>query len=128
MQEMERDLELNQHFFLCDNVVQEQKNILEKTVKKSHHKKNYSQTKAKSRNFLTNVSYNRLKNIDFDNALFIIDCYTYILFNLYLFLLERKFDEKIDRDYVQTLWNYLIPNEFYVYICRNNSFVTLNKH
>ena len=79
MQEIARDLALNQNFFLCDNVVHKPKKIPEKTVKKSHHKKNYSPTKVKSKNLLTNISYNRLKNIDFDNASFIIDCYTYIL-------------------------------------------------
>ena len=123
---MERDLELNQNCFLCNNVVHEQKNP-EKTVKKSHHKKNYNPTKVKSRNLLINISCNCLKNIDFDNASFIIDCYTYILFNLNPFFLERKFDEKTDREYVPTLWNYLIPNEFYVYICKNDNFLTLNK-
>ena len=30
---MESDLELNQNFFLCDNVVHKQKEIPEKTVK-----------------------------------------------------------------------------------------------
>ena len=79
MQEIARDLALNQNFFLCDNVVHKPKQIPEKAVKKSHHKKNYSPTKVKSKNLLTNISYNRLKNIDFDNASFIIDCYTYIL-------------------------------------------------
>ena len=33
MEEMESDLELNQNFFLCDNVVHKQKEIPEKTVK-----------------------------------------------------------------------------------------------
>ena len=60
--------------------------------------KNYSPTKVKSRNFLTNISYNRLKRIDFDNASFIIDCYTYILINLNSFFLEQKFDNKSDRE------------------------------
>ena len=40
-----------------------------------NYNKNYSLTKVKSRNFLNNISYNCLKNADFDNALFIIDCY-----------------------------------------------------
>ena len=40
MQEMKRYLELNQNFFLCDNVIYEQKEIPEKKIKKSHHKKN----------------------------------------------------------------------------------------
>ena len=68
-----------------------------------------------------------MKNIDFDNASFIIDCYMYILFNLNPFFLEQKFHEDIDREYIQILWNCLIPNGFYVYICRNNNFLTLNK-
>ena len=68
-----------------------------------------------------------MKNIDFNNASFIIDCYTYILFNLNPFFLEQKFHEDIDREYIQILWNCLIPNGFYVYICRNNNFLTLNK-
>ena len=25
------------------------------------------------------------------------------------------------------MWNYLLPNEFYVYICRNENFLLLNK-
>ena len=121
MQDMERDLELNQNFFLGDNfgheqnVICNQKIIPKKTIKKRN-KKNYSPAKVRSRNFLTNISYNRLKRINFNNASFIIDCYTYILFNLNPFFLERKFDNKSDRKYVETLWNYLTPNKFYIYV------------
>ena len=132
MQEMERDLELNQNFLLGDNVnheenvISNQKIISKKTIKKSSNK-NYSPTKVKSQNFLTNISYSHLKSIDFDNASFIIDCYTYTLFNLNPFFLERKFDNKRDREYVESLWNYLIPNNFYIYIYRNDNFIALNK-
>ena len=90
MQDMERDLELNQNFFLGSNVnheeyvISNQKNISKKTIKKCGNK-NYSPIKVRSRNFLTNISYNCLKRVDFDNALFVIDCYTYVLFNLNLF-------------------------------------------
>ena len=58
---------------------------------------------------------------------FIIDYYAYILFNLNPFFLEQKFDDKSDREYVETLWNYLVPNEFYICICRNENFLILNK-
>ena len=44
-------------------------------------------------------------NTDFNNASFIIDCYTYILFNLNPFILEQRIDDKNDRDFVETLWN-----------------------
>ena len=73
-----------------------------KTIKK-HSNKNYNPTKITSRNFLTNISYNHLISVNFVNAWFIIDFYTYILFNLNLFFLERKFDNKSDREYVGTL-------------------------
>ena len=66
-------------------------------------------------------------NTDFNNASFIIDCYTYILFNLNPFILEQKIDDKNDRDFVETLWNQLVPNELYIYICRNDNFIELNK-
>ena len=77
--DMERDLELNRNFFLGNNVDRE-KIIPKKGMRKNRNSKNYSPTKVKARNFLMNISYNRLKNPDFDNSLFITDCYTYTLF------------------------------------------------
>ena len=78
--DMDKILELNQNFF-WDNNVNSQKIIPKKEMRKSRNSKNYSPTKVKTRNFLTTISYNCLKNIDFNIALFIIDCYTNILFN-----------------------------------------------
>ena len=72
------------------------------------------------------ISYNSLKSIDFDNASFIIDCSTYILFNLNLYFLEPKFDYESEREYVKMMWNYLVPNEFCIYIWRND-LIALNK-
>ena len=68
-----------------------------------------------------------MKRIDFDNVSFIIDCYTDILPNLNPVFLERKFDNKRNREYIETLRNYLISNKFYIYICRNGNFIALNK-
>ena len=96
MQDMEKDLELTQNFFLRNSIDQEQKIVPKKTIKKCPNN-NYSPAKVKSRSFLMNISYNRLKYVDFVHVLIIIDCYTYILFNLNPFLLERKFDDKSDR-------------------------------
>ena len=72
--DMKKDLELNQIFFLDDNVDHE-KIIPRKEMKKSHKRnsKNYSPTKVKVQSFLTNLPYNRLKNVDFNNASFTID-------------------------------------------------------
>ena len=91
---MERDLELNQNLFFGvnvdheQNIISNQKIIPKKAIKNKRSNKSYSPTKVKSRNFLTNISYNRLKHIDFDNASFIIDCYTYILLDLNPFFLR----------------------------------------
>ena len=106
---MERDLELNQNFFLGDNVGHEEnvisnKKIIPKKMIRKHSNKNYSPTKVKSRNFLTNISYNRLKPVDFDNAMFIIDCHTYIPFNLNPFFWNKNLAIKvIEREYVEIL-------------------------
>ena len=43
--------------------------------------------------FLTNISYNRVKDVDLTNDSFIIDCYTFILFYLNSFYLEQKFED-----------------------------------
>ena len=73
-------------------------------------KKRYSLTKVKSRNFLTTI-----------------DCFMYILFNLNPFFLEPKFGKKYDRECVRMLWTYLVPNEFYIFICKHDNFNVLNK-
>ena len=47
-----------------------------------------SATEVKAQNFLTNISYNRVKGVDLTNHSLIIDCYTFILFYLNPFYLE----------------------------------------
>ena len=91
------DLELKQNFFLGDNVDHEQndpKIILKNIIKKCKSEINYSPTKVRSRNFLTNISYNCFNSIDFDNASFIISCFTCILFNLNPFFLSENLTMK----------------------------------
>ena len=103
VQGLNHELELSQNFFLDDNAncgqqQQQQHFILKKTIRRcsSRRKRIYNPTKVKWRDFVTNISYNRLRNMDFNNALFIIDCFTYILFNLNPSFLERKFDNEYD--------------------------------
>ena len=113
--------ELNQDFSSSDNVV---KLIPKKKMGKNVH---YSPTKVKARNFLTNVSYNRIKNSDFENRSFIIDCYSFILLYLNPFYLERKFENILDREFVNVIWCLLMPNDFYNFISQSENFKTLNK-
>ena len=105
--------ELNSNFFLgnyANSVGRQQHFIAKKKIKehRSSSKKRYSPKRVKSRNFLTNTSYNRLKREDYNNASFAIDCFTFLLFNLNVFFLMVC---------VKMLWTYLIPSEFYFFIC-----------
>ena len=127
MSKIVEDLEkqLNQNFCSNNNAVEK---IPKKKITNSSSKgSNYSPTKVKARNFLTNVSYCRVKDVDFDNKSFVIDCYTFLLLNLNPFYLERKFESVVDREYVEVIWNSQIPAHFYTYICQPEHYQTLNK-
>ena len=87
-------------------------------------RKVYSPTKVETRNFLTNISYNRVKGIDLTNDCFVINCYTFILFYLNPFYLERKFEDVDNRQKVEALWNYFMPTDFYIFICKSEDFTT----
>ena len=102
--------ELNQNIFLDDKAI-----------------KNYSSTKVKARNFLTNVSYNRITTADYKNNNFVIDCFTFLILYLNPFYLERKFETNVEREFVNTLWMFLMPNNLYNYITQNENMKTLNK-
>ena len=102
--------ELNQDIFLDDKAI-----------------KNYSSTKIKARNFLTNVSYNRITTADYKNNNFVIDCFTFLILYLNPFYLERKFETNVEREFVNTLWMFLMPGNLYSYITQNENMKTLNK-
>ena len=102
--------ELNQNIFLDDKAI-----------------KNYSNTKVKARNFLTNVSYNRITTADYKNNNFVIDCFTFMILYLNPFYLERKFETNIERDFVNVLWTFLMPSKLYNHISENDNMKTLNK-
>ena len=102
--------ELNQDIFLDDKAI-----------------KNYSSTKIKARNFLTNVSYNRITTADYRNNNFVIDCFTFLILYLNPFYLERKFETNVEREFVNTLWMFLMPGNLYSFITLNENMKTLNK-
>ena len=102
--------ELNQNIFLDDKAI-----------------KGYNNTKVKARNFLTNVSYNRITTADYKNKNFVIDCFTFMILYLNPFYLERKFETNIERDFVNVLWTFLMPSKLYNHITRNDNMKTLNK-
>ena len=73
-----------------------------------------------------NVSYCRVKDLDFDNRSFVVDCYTFTLLNPNPFYLERKFENVFEREYVEMVWNTLIPNNFYSFVCQIDYYNVLN--
>ena len=86
-----------------------------------------NKSKVKARNFLTNVSYNRIATSDFENANFIIDCFTFMIVYLNPFYLERKFESVIEREFVNVLWAYLMPETLYRCINTDQNMKILNK-
>ena len=102
--------ELNQNIFLDDKAI-----------------KSYNNSKVKARNFLTNVSYNRITAADYKNNNFVVDCFTFMVLYLNPFYLERKFETIVERDFVNVLWTFLMPSELYNHITRDDNMKTLNK-
>ena len=108
---LELQNELNQDIFSDDKAI----------------KISYSSTKIKVRNFLTNVSYNRVTVADYKNKNFVIDCFTFLVLYLNPFYLERKFETDVEREFVNTLWAFLMPSNLYNYISQGENMKTLNK-
>ena len=102
--------ELNQDIFLNDKAIKIDNN-----------------SKVKVRNFLTNVSYKRITTADFNNNNFVIDCFTFMIVYMNPFYLERKFESVIEREFVNVLWAYLMPETLYRYINIDENVKTLNK-
>ena len=86
-----------------------------------------NKSKVKARNFLTNVSYNRIARVDFKNANFVVDCFTFMIVYLNPFYLERKFESVIEREFVSVLWAYLMPESLYEFINIDQNMQILNK-
>ena len=141
--EFQKLLSLEQERHLQEEKLEEQKEIatteisfpLEKTMKELNQNifsddkaiKSYNNSKVKARNFLTNVSYNRITAADYKNKNFVVDCFTFMIIYLNPFYLERKFESLIEREFVNVLWAYLMPNQLYVHISGEANIKTLNK-
>ena len=102
--------ELNQNIFSDDKAI-----------------KSYNNSKVKARNFLTNVSYNRITAADYKNKDFVIDCFTFMILYLNPFYLERKFETNVERDFINVLWSLLMPSKLYDHIIEDDNMKTLNK-
>ena len=96
----------------------------DKDIKK---KKKYSSTKVKARNFLTNASYTGVKKVDYENRSFVIDVFSYLILYFNPYNLGGKFETDPEKDYVNILWSFFLPVDFYNFVCKNENMKILNK-
>ena len=110
--------ELNLDIYLSDNDLKKQ----EKKIKKK-----YSSTKVKARNFLTNISYNGIKNKDYENRTFVIDIFAYLILYFNPYAITGKFETDLERSYINILWTQLLPQSFYLFVSNKENIQILNK-
>ena len=80
--------------------------------KETKRKSDYSNTKVKPRNLLTNVSYRRFKQSDFLKHSFVIDILSFLVQNFNPVNLDIKLEIEKERDMVKFMWDLCVPHEF----------------
>ena len=108
----------DQNFSQDDNVVPK---------KKMKQRKDYSNTKVKTRNLLTSVSFRSFKQFDFMKNSFIINILLFLVQNINPINLERKLDIEKERDMVKFLWDECILHDFVRYKYEQNNYTEIGK-
>ena len=75
---------------------------------------------------MTNVSYRRFNQKDFNNASFIIDILLFIVQYSTPINLKRKFDKEKDKLMVKFRWDECIPHDFTCYIYKNENHTVIS--
>ena len=115
MEEKEPDL----YFFYDNNAIQKKKT-------KCPQVKPCDTTRIKTRNFLTNISYNAFTEDDLFNRNFVFDVYVLLPKNLNPSSIEQKNQEKKYQETIYMLRGECVPQSFHKYICRPENFIHLN--
>ena len=84
-------------------------------------RKDYSNTKV------TNISYIRFKQSDFNETSLIIDILSFLVQNFNLINLERKLDIEIECDMVEYFWDECIPHDFVRYMYKQENYAVISK-
>ena len=113
------DDQQDENFSQDDNVVPKKK--------KMKRRKDYSNTKVKTRNLLTNVSDSRFKQSDFNKTSFIVDILSFLVQNFNPINLERKLDVEKERDMVKYLWHDCISHDFIPYMYKQENYGVISK-
>ena len=110
--------QLDPDFFQDDNQVQKRTKTTATTK--------YSNTKVKTKNLLTNVSYRRYKPEDVEKTNFVIDVFSFLTQNLNPTGLDRKLEILLERDYVKMIWDSCVPHKFSKFIYEKENFIELS--
>ena len=97
----------------------------EKTVAK---KRKYSATKVKTRNILTNLSYARINNLDFDNKSYVLDILTFIIQYLNVFLLDLKLETELEKNMLMFIWHNCLPVKLTSFVSGKDNYYTLTRN
>ena len=96
--------------------------------KKERKKSQYSSTKVKARNFLTNAAYRRFKEEeDFKKPSFITDVATFLIQNLNPFALDRKLETDTERNHVKMIWDKCLLQKFTLFILMQKNYLMLSE-
>ena len=114
-----------------ENIAEDQQNSSQDNnvvpKKKMKRRKDYSNTKVKTRNLLTNFSYRRFKQSDFNKDSFIIDILSFLVQNINPISLERKLDLEKEQGMIKFLWDECIPHDFVRYIYQQVNYNVIRK-
>ena len=132
MEQEQKDMETLLSTFTESIVDQQDQNLSQDDnvvpKKKMKQRKDYSNTKVKTRNLLTNVSYRRFKQSDFNKDSFIIDILSFLVQNFNPINLERKLDIEKERDMVKFLWDEcILSHDFVCYMYKRNNYAEISK-
>ena len=124
MEQEQKDMETLEHLYRKYRKSARPKCFSKKKMKR---RKGYSNMKVKTRNLLTNVSYRRFKQSDFNKSGFITDILLFLLQNFNPINLDRKLDTEKEHDMVKCLWDECILHEFVAYIYKECNFTQLSR-
>ena len=112
---MEEDLD----FFFNNNASQPKKRKYEtKKIKPCN------TSRIKSRNFLTNISYNGVREDDLYDRSFVFDVYVLTTKNINPFSVERKIFDVKDREIIHMFWEDCNEPSFYKHIRKPHNLIT----
>ena len=107
-------------FFFSNNASQPKSKTKYETIKIR------IESRIKSCNFLTNISYRGMKEEDLFDRSFVFDVYTMTTKNINPFSLERKIFDVKDCKMINIFWEQSNEPSFYKLICKPPNFLYLN--